>query len=123
MKYIHSNGGKWVYYDWTTGKMAHGEAFVNYDSSHTGWYLFDQYTGAMFHGDTYIRSNGGKWVRYDRITGKMVKGLHYQDTGGKNIRGQYCKKSEHGQQKNDADGTPIICECCNGNKVPHWYAK
>ena len=79
MKYIHSNGGKWVYYDWTTGKMAHGEAFVNYDSSHTGWYLFDQYTGAMFHGDTYIRSNGGKWVRYDRITGKMVKGLHYQD--------------------------------------------
>jgi len=45
------------------------------------------------------------------------------NTGGKNIRGQYCKKSEHGQQKNDADGTPIICECRNGNKVPHWYAK
>lgn len=40
---------------------------------------FDQYTGAMYHGDTYIRSNGGKWVRYDRVTGKMIKGLHYQD--------------------------------------------
>ena len=74
-----SNGGKWVYYDWITGIMAHGEQFVNYDGDHTGWYLFDQVTGAMFHGDTYIRSNGGKWVRYDRVTGKMVKGLHHQD--------------------------------------------
>lgn len=77
--YLRSNGGKWVYYAWITGIMAHGERFVNYDGDHTGWYLFDQVTGAMFHGDTYIRSNDGKWVRYDRVTGKIVKGLHYQD--------------------------------------------
>lgn len=36
MKYIGSNGGKWVYYDWTIGKMAHGEQYVNYDAQHTG---------------------------------------------------------------------------------------
>ena len=79
MRYIPSNGGKWVYYDWITGQMAHGERYVDYDREHTGWYLFDQTTGAMCHGDVYIQSNGGKWVRYDRITGKMVKGLHRQD--------------------------------------------
>lgn len=170
MRYVPSNGGKWVYYDWITGIMAHGEQFVNYDGDHTGWYLFDQVTGAMFHGDTYIRSNGGKWVRYDRVTGKMVKGLHHQDgsyyyfdqttgamahsrvwgpewnayatfdsvtgrlvnnnsssgnTGGtgRNIRGQWCKSREQGMQKLDGDGTPIVCECRNGNKRPHWYAR
>ena len=58
---------------------AHGEQYVNYDTQHTGWYLFDRYTGAMFHGDTYVRSNGGKWVRYDFTTGKMVKGLNRHD--------------------------------------------
>lgn len=52
---------------------------MNYDAQHTGWYLFDRYTGAMFHGDTYVRSNGGKWVRYDFTTGKMVKGLNRHD--------------------------------------------
>lgn len=79
MQHVGSNGGKWVYYDKITGKMAHGEQYVNYDAAHTGWYLFDNNTGAMFHGDTFVRSNGGKWVRYDRTTGKMVYGLQRQD--------------------------------------------
>ena len=39
--HISSNGGKWVYYDLTTGKMLYGERHVNYDKEHTGWYYFD----------------------------------------------------------------------------------
>lgn len=79
MKYVSSNGGKWVYYDAVTGQMCYGEQYVDYDAEHTGWYLFDEVTGAMFHGDTYVRSSGGKWVRYDHTTGIMVKGLQRFD--------------------------------------------
>ena len=32
--HVPSNGGKWVYYDLTTGKMLYGERYVNYDQSH-----------------------------------------------------------------------------------------
>lgn len=78
MTYL-SNGNKWVYYDMVTGKMAHGEAYLNFDKEHSGWYLFDNITGARCTGDIFIRANGGKWVRYDQKTGKMVKGLHKQN--------------------------------------------
>lgn len=74
-----SNGNKWVYYDMVTGKMAHGEAYLNFDKEHSGWYLFDNITGARCTGDIFIRANGGKWVRYDQKTGKMVKGLQKQN--------------------------------------------
>ncbi|MFR9213266.1 MAG: GH25 family lysozyme [Bifidobacterium catenulatum] len=78
MTYL-SNGNKWVYYDMATGKMAHGEAYLNFDKEHSGWYLFDNITGARCTGDIFIRANGGKWVRYDQKTGKMVKGLQKQN--------------------------------------------
>lgn len=78
MTYL-SNGNKWVYYDMVTGKMAHGEAYLNFDKEHSGWYLFDNITGARCTGDIFIRTNGGKWVRYDQKTGKMVKGLQKQN--------------------------------------------
>ena len=78
MTYL-SNGTKWVYYDMVTGKMAHGEAYLNFDKEHSGWYLFDNITGARCTGDIFIRANGGKWVRYDQKTGKMVKGLQKQN--------------------------------------------
>lgn len=78
MTYL-SNGNKWVYYDMVTGKMAHGEAYLNFDKEHSGWYLFDNITGARCTGDIFIRSKGGKWVRYDQKTGKMVKGLQKQN--------------------------------------------
>lgn len=78
MTYL-SNGNKWVYYDMVTGKMAHGEAYLNFGKEHSGWYLFDNITGARCTGDIFIRSNGGKWVRYDQKTGKMVKGLQKQN--------------------------------------------
>lgn len=78
MTYL-SNGNKWVYYDMVTGKMAHGEAYLNFDKEHSGWYLFDNITGARCTGDFFIRANGGKWVRYDQKTGKMVKGLQKQN--------------------------------------------
>lgn len=78
MTYL-SNGNKWVYYDIVTGKMAHGEAYLNFDKEHSGWYLFDNITGARCTGDIFIRANGGKWVRYDQKTGKMVKGLQKQN--------------------------------------------
>lgn len=78
MTYL-SNGNKWVYYDMVTGKMAHGEAYLDFDKEHSGWYLFDNITGARCTGDIFIRANGGKWVRYDQKTGKMVKGLQKQN--------------------------------------------
>lgn len=78
MTYL-SNGNKWVYYDMVTGKMAYGEAYLNFDKEHSGWYLFDNITGARCTGDIFIRANGGKWVRYDQKTGKMVKGLQKQN--------------------------------------------
>ena len=78
MTYL-SNGNKWVYYDMVTGKMAHGEAYLNFDKEHSGWYLFDNITGARCTGDIFIRANGGKWVRYDQKIGKMVKGLQKQN--------------------------------------------
>lgn len=78
MTYL-SNGNKWVYYDMVTGKMAHGEAYLNFDKEHSGWYLFDNITGARCTGDIFICANGGKWVRYDQKTGKMVKGLQKQN--------------------------------------------
>ena len=49
MTYL-SNGNKWVYYDMVTGKMAHGEAYLNFDKEHSGWYLFDNITGARCTG-------------------------------------------------------------------------
>lgn len=79
MRYIPSNGGKWVYYDWVTGQMAHGERYVDYDREHTGWYYFDPVTGAMAKGMRHLDSNGGKWVYYDWITGIMAHGERYVD--------------------------------------------
>lgn len=80
MKHISSNGGKWVYYDWTTGKMAHGEKYVNYDTEHTGWYYFHNQTGAMQYEFVYHR-NANKWVYYHKTTGKMLYGEHYINKG------------------------------------------
>lgn len=123
--YIRSNGGKWVRYDRITGKMVKG---LHYQDG--AYYYFDQTTGAMAHGRAWV-PEWNSYATFDSVTGRFVSKASNNNanpgtngnTGGKNIRGQYCKKSEHGQQKNDADGTPIICECRNGNKVPHWYAK
>lgn len=72
--WLPSNGGKWVYYNVSTGKMAHGEAYLNYDRAHTGWYYFDPITGAMAHGVTLVP---GKWVYYDVITGQMQYGERF----------------------------------------------
>ena len=79
MRYIPFNGGKWVYYDWVTGQMAHGERYVDYDREHTGWYYFDPVTGAMAKGMRHLDSNGGKWVYYDWVTGQMAHGERYVD--------------------------------------------
>lgn len=68
-------GNKWVYYD-SRGKMAHGEARLDYDAEHTGWYYFDDITGAMRHGVTRIDA-GQKWVYYDIWTGIMAHGEAY----------------------------------------------
>ncbi len=74
VKWLTSSGGKWVYYDVETGRMAKGEAYLSYDSEHTGWYYFDTTTGAMYHGVKWLTSSGGKWVYYDISTGKMRYG-------------------------------------------------
>jgi len=75
MTFVPSNGGKWVYYDWITGKMAYGERLVNYDAAHTGWYHFDEHTGAMTHG-FYYNASQHKWVCYDPVSGQMLHGQH-----------------------------------------------
>lgn len=78
--HISSNGGKWVYYDLTTGKMQYEERYINYDKSHTGWYYFDSKTGAMAHDFVYHRK-ANKWVYYDKYTGKMLYGEHCINNG------------------------------------------
>lgn len=75
MTFVPSNGGKWVYYDWITGKMAYDERLVNYDAAHTGWYHFDEHTGAMTHG-FYYNASQHKWVCYDPVSGQMLHGQH-----------------------------------------------
>lgn len=75
-----ANGPKWVYYDWINGKMAHGEAYVDYDEEHTGWYLFDIHTGAMVYGFAVVgEGSSARWVYYDKYTGIMAHGLTFID--------------------------------------------
>jgi beta-N-acetylglucosaminidase/glucan-binding YG repeat protein len=75
---VGGDGGKWVYYDVVTGQMAHGEAYIDYDAEHTGWYLFDQISGAMQYGWQQLDD---KTVYYDAITGQMLHGQHCLDGG------------------------------------------
>ena len=122
--YIRSNGGKWVRYDRVTGKMVKG--LHHQDGS---YYYFDQTTGAMAHSRVWV-PEWNAYATFDSVTGRLVNnnsnsGNTGGNTGGtgRNIRGQWCKSREQGTQKLDGDGTPIVCECRNGNKRPHWYAR
>lgn len=119
--YIRSNDGKWVRYDRVTGKMVKG---LHYQDG--AYYYFDQTTGAMAHSRVWV-PEWNAYATFDSVTGRQVSGnSNSGNTGGntsRNIRGQWCKSSEQGKQKTDGDGTLIVCECRNGNKRPHWYAK
>lgn len=118
--YQHSNGGKWVRYDRVTGKMVKG--LHHQDGS---YYYFDQTTGAMAHSRVWV-PEWNAYATFDSVTGRLVNNnSNSGNTGGtgRNIRGQWCKSREQGTQKLDGDGTPIVCECRNGNKRPHWYAR
>ena len=121
MKYIGSNGGKWVRYDRVTGKMVKG---LHYQDG--AYYYFDQTTGAMAHGRVWV-PEWNSYATFDSVSGRYVSkdsgNNNPGNTGGENIRGRFCKKSEKGQQRIDGDGTLIVCECRNGNNTPHWYAK
>ena len=66
-KFLQSNGGKWVFYDMTTGRMAHGEQCIN-----GNWYYFNDATGATTYG--WKKLADGRFVYYDRVTGIMLKG-------------------------------------------------
>lgn len=67
-------GGKWVRFD-EQARMVKGEDF-----RHGAWYHFDEVTGAMSKGMTYLEGEGGpKWVYYDWIDGKMAHGERYVD--------------------------------------------
>ena len=74
-KHLSSSGGKWVYYDPKTGRMAKGERYVEGDLP--GWCYFDEATGATQYGWRHLSSSGGKWVYYDPKTGRMAKGERY----------------------------------------------
>ncbi|WP_018142532.1 N-acetylmuramoyl-L-alanine amidase family protein [Alloscardovia criceti] len=121
--YILSSGGKWVRYDRITGKMVHGPHFQD-----GAWYYFDHTTGAMAHGTVWV-PDWGKEATFDSITGREVSGNSSNNsnnsgdnsTGGRRVRGQWCKPEQNGQRRLDTDGVPIICEYRNGNRMPHWY--
>ena len=119
--YLQSNGGKWVRYDRVTGKMVKG---LHYQDG--AYYYFDQTTGAMAHGRVWV-PEWNSYATFDSVSGRYVSkdsgNNNPGNTGGENIRGRFCKKSEKGQQRIDGDGTLIVCECRNGNNTPHWYAK
>lgn len=82
MKYIPSNGGKWVYYDSMTGKMVHGEQYVNYDAQHTGWYLFDQHTGAMFQAIRMFVPTEASGFATTSLLGKWLRAWNVMTTRG-----------------------------------------
>ncbi|MBM6757045.1 CHAP domain-containing protein [Collinsella tanakaei] len=68
------DGLKWVFCDYVTGEMAHGERYI--DDSHgdePGWMYFDPVTGAADYGWAWIPSSG-KWVYYDEVSGRMRYG-------------------------------------------------
>ena len=67
VRWINSNGGKWVYYHIASGKMQYGEQYLNYDREHTGWYYFEPGTGKMAHGTVQVN---GKTAHYDKVTGQ-----------------------------------------------------
>ena len=65
-------GSKWVFYDYISGQMAHGERFIDGAfGDQVGWMYFDDYTGEVVYG---WKDLPGKRVFYDRITGRMVHG-------------------------------------------------
>lgn len=67
-------GGKWVRFD-EQARMVKGE-----DYRYGAWYHFDEVTGAMSKGMTYLEgADGPKWVYYDWIDGKMAHGERYVD--------------------------------------------
>ncbi len=79
------DGWKWVYYDAVTGQMAHGEALLAYDEEHTGWYLFDEISGAMQYG--WQIPGGLKTVYYDDVSGQMLHGEAYVPAEGSSPAG------------------------------------
>ncbi len=81
-------GWKWVYYDATTGQMAHGEAYLSYDEYHTGWYLFDEVSGAIRYG--WQCPAGAKWVYYNAVTGQMTYSEQFVPAQGSFPSGWYC---------------------------------
>ena len=63
---------KTSYYDPETGAMAHGERLLD-----SGWYHFDEVTGAMSRGLTTLPD--GREVYYDPETGAMAHGMQTVD--------------------------------------------
>lgn len=73
------DGAKWVFCDYVTGEMAHGERFI--DDSHgdePGWMYFDPITGAVDYGWAWL-PDSNKWVYYDEVTGRMCYGSQMID--------------------------------------------
>lgn len=72
-----SNKGTY-YFDLASGKMLHGEAYLNLGQNYNGWFHFNEWTGVMDKdADIWLTANGGKWVRYGK-DGVMVKGEDYR---------------------------------------------
>lgn len=62
--YLRSNGGKWVRYDRSSGKMVKG-----LQKQDGAWYYFDETTGAMAHGRTWV-PQWNTWHMFDVVTGR-----------------------------------------------------
>lgn len=62
--YLRSNGGKWVRYDRSSGKMVKG-----LQKQDGALYYFDETTGAMAHGRTWV-PQWNTWHMFDVVTGR-----------------------------------------------------
>ena len=62
--YLRSNGGKWVRYDRSSGKMVKG-----LQKQDGALYYFDETTGAMAHGHTWV-PQWNTWHMFDVVTGR-----------------------------------------------------
>lgn len=86
---VNNNTAKWVFYDKSDGHMLHGEACIPRDNktTETGWYYFDDYTGATTYGFKTLKQG---LVYYHPTDGYMLYGwqnigdgtYHFQETDG-----------------------------------------
>ena len=112
-------GARWVFYDYTTGKMARGEKVI--DGNHgdeSGWMYFDPETGGATYGWFELPDGDGatKWVYYDEVTGRMRYGSIMVD--GKPY---FLDPVTGARQGRDAMVSRLLATCASQNGITDGY--